>query len=85
MTADQFNLLLAALARLTEKPYTLTGAADWPILMVVGGALIAVISFMWVDLRSKIDGNKTDNEKSHDTLWLALRDCQHDCCPRKKE
>ena len=96
MTPEQFTQLLSLLKELASKTYTITGAADWPILAIVGGGLVSVIAFMWVDLRSVIKDNrsewrqelekqKSDNDKAHDLLWDAHRDCQHECCPRRKE
>ena len=54
MTPDQFTQLLAVLTKLSERSYTLTGAADWPILATMAGLLIAVIGWMWVDLKATI-------------------------------
>lgn len=95
MTQEQFEKIMAILIKLTDRQYAITAASDWPILVVVGGLLIAAIGIMWVDLRSTIkDGReewreelkeaKSDNEKGHDLIWDAMRDCQKDCCPRKK-
>ncbi len=38
MTPDQISRLLDALERIASKShaYTITGAADWPILVVIG-------------------------------------------------
>lgn len=91
MNPEQFNQLLGALVKLAERPYTLTGAADWPILAAMAGLLIAVIGWMWVDLKATIrDGRsewkteltafKAEHDKEHDRLWQAHRDCQVDCC-----
>jgi len=94
MTPEQFSQLLDILNKIsTNQPYTITGAADWPILVVVGGALIGIIVFMWMDLRASIKDGRVDwrdalkkhedeNEKSFDMIWQAHRDCQADCCPR---
>lgn len=94
MTPDQFNQLIALLSRLADKSYTLTGASDWPILATMAGLLIAVIGWMWVDLKATIrEGRaewkteltsyKTEHDKEHDRLWQAHRDCQIDCCVSK--
>jgi len=114
MNPEQFAKLLSLLEKLVSHQYTITGAADWPILASIGGVFIAVLGFMWRDVRASIDkiGTaikesrnesksevelikaeirvdidrvKADNEKAHDLLWAAHRDCQHECCPRKKE
>lgn len=91
MTPDQFHQLLAALVKLAERPYTLTSAADWPILATMAGLLIAVIGWMWIDLKNTIkEGRreskdelgdfKLEHEKEHSRIWQAHRDCQIDCC-----
>lgn len=97
MTPAQFEELLNLLHDLAAKntQYTITGASDWPMLMVLGGILAGLIGFMWVDLRSKLTDHKVDfgkeldaikaeNKEGHDILWNAMRDCQNECCPRKK-
>jgi len=80
MTPDQFAQLLALLAKIADHPYTITGAADWPILAVMGTLLGALIAFMWHDLGAKIIEHKRDDEKAHDAVWRAMRDCKDDCC-----
>ena len=93
MSNDQFAQLLALLTKLADKTYTLTGAQDWPILATMAGLLIAVIGWMWVDLKATIrEGRaewktelttyKTEHDKEHDRIWQAHRDCQLDCCVR---
>ena len=104
MTPEQTAKLIELLSKIadalsTPRPYTITGAADWPVLLVVGGILAIMIALigglirvMWSDLRSSMRENKTEwkeavasakhvEEKEHDLLWSALRDCQGDCCP----
>ena len=96
MNPEQFTQLLNLLERLAGKQWTIAGAADWPVLATVGGALVAVIAFMWMDLRSVIkdhrsewkealDKHSQENEKDLGLVWNAYRDCQHECCPRRKE
>ena len=93
MTPEQFQQLLVVLQKIAERQYTITGAADWPILAAVGGALCAVLAFMWLDLRSSmkehryewqrtIEKHEDENGKAVDLLWQAHRDCQTECCPR---
>lgn len=99
MTPEQIKMLLEVLNKiavnLNRGDYTITGAADWPILLVLGGMILAMVAFMWRDLRSvlreskedwrdKLHEHKSDNEKNFDLLWAAHRDCQSECCPRKK-
>lgn len=79
LTPEQFQQLLALAQRLSEpRLYTLTGAQDWPMLVVMAGMVIALIGLMWADLRSKL----TANDQDHAKLWRAHEDCQADCCPR---
>jgi len=97
MTPEQIQQIIAALRDIaTMKPYTITGAADWPLLLVVGGILVAVLGAMWVDLRStmregRCEWQKAVNEhgdeldKQVSILWQSMRDCQADCCPRGKK
>lgn len=82
MTPDQFKELLQVLERIASKQYTITGAADWPILLVLGGLLVSVLGFMWHDLRGQLKDHKDDNEKDIDLLWDQQRRCQEACCPR---
>lgn len=82
MTPDQFKELLQVLERIASKQYTITGAADWPILLVLGGLLVSVLGFMWHDLRGQLKDHKDDNEKDIDLLWEEHRRCQKECCPR---
>jgi hypothetical protein len=64
MTPDQFNQLLQVLERIASKQYTITGAADWPILLVLGGLLVSVLGFMWHDLRGQLKDHKDDTRKT---------------------
>jgi len=82
MTTEQFSRLITAIESLVNKQYTISGAADWPMLIAIGSLLIAVIGFMWIDLRSKLDAGRNDTRKEFDAIWQAMKDCQDDCCPR---
>lgn len=84
MTPEQFRVLVSLLERVLDRPYTLTDAADWPILIVVGSGLIALICFMWLDLRTVVKDNKTKAERDTEKLWDALRACQHECNKQRK-
>lgn len=95
MDPYQFRVLVALLEKLLNRQFTLTSAADWPLLVVVGTALVGLIVFMWVDLRTIVKDNRQDAmkeisdvkvhaEKEIDDLWRAMKDCQNECCPRKK-
>ena len=92
MTHEDFLQLLTVLTKLADRQYTISGASDWPILLVVGGILLTAIAMMWSDLKtsmkeSKQDwqddlrSHKEDDSKAHDAVWSAMRDCKDDCCP----
>lgn len=81
MSPEQFNIFMSLLERLANRSYTLTDAADWPVLIVVGTALVGLICFMWLDLRSVVKDNKIEAKKDIETLWNALRTCQNNGCP----
>lgn len=83
MNTEQFAQLLQALEKIATKTYTLTGAADWPLLLVIGGLLVAVLGAMWHDLRTQLSVHKQDNEKDIDTIFEIQRRCQDECCPRR--
>jgi len=96
MTPDQFAQLMDLLEKMVSKQYTLTGAADWEILVILGGMLAAAIAAMWVDLKGTIKDNRgelrdelmkhmVNDERDHEKIWMAMKDCQSDCCPREKK
>ncbi len=59
MTTEQFTQLLGAIEKIATRPYALTGAVDWPLLLVLGGLLMAVIGAMWVDFKQAMkDGRE---------------------------
>lgn len=89
LSASQFDQLLTVLKSLApSNHYTITGAADWPMVIVLcgvfGSVIVGLICFMWHDLGRRFDGYEAANEKMHESLWNAQKDCQDDCCPRGK-
>ena len=96
MDPEQIDHLLRSIDKLAtalsqSQPYTITGASDWPILLVIGGMLVAMIGFMWNDLRSTlkddrsewqkaVEAHKKENVKSFDDIWEEHRRCQDKCC-----
>lgn len=78
MTPEQFKELLIVLRSMAEKNYTLTQAADWPMLAFLLGVIGVLIALMWADLKRTL----RDNQEEHKLLWKSLGDCQDDCCPR---
>lgn len=96
MTPEQFARLLDLIEKVADRQYTITGAADWQILVIIGGILVTLLGFMWVDLRTTIkehrgewrvemDKHKAESEKAIDQVWDAIHSCQSDCCPREKK
>ena len=103
MNPEQVEKLLSTLEAIAKgitmpNQYTITGAADWQILVTLGGALgtilLAAIAFMWVDLRSVGKDNlgewrealtayKTEHKEEHDHIREAMREGQEDCCPSR--
>jgi len=93
LTPEQFKVLLDAIL---SRTYTLTGAADWPILAVMCSALFGLIGLMWFGLERSLRDLHSDwqrdlrihsaeNDKQIDGLWTALRDCkeEHRSCKRE--
>jgi len=90
MNPMQFSEFIEVLERLLARQYTITGAADWPLLLTIGGVLgavlmmlIAIIGFMWRDIRAVVKDNRGEwreellrheekNENAHKELWGAL-------------
>lgn len=71
---DQFAQLLSVLA--SPKVYTLTGAADWPMLVAVCGLFWAIIvalgGVMWFDLRNSLSAGEQRWQKAVDAHALEL-------------
>lgn len=89
MNAEQVNQLLNLLAKIAEniskpQPYTITGAADWPLLLVLGFVLVGLIGWMWKDLKDAMRENKAERTKAIDDIWNEMERCQHECCPRRE-
>ena len=85
MTPEQFTQLLALIDKIANHQFTIAGAADWPILATLGSGFFIVLAFMWRDLKATIKEGKSEWKGETEKLWQAMSDCQHDCCPRKKE
>lgn len=92
MTQEQFSLFLAAITKLGEvkTAYTITGAADWPILVALAAILFAMIGYMWHDLKNSLKGLTEETsrveresrdfaEKEDNKIWAAMRECQAEC------
>ena len=96
MTDIQIEHALKLLEKIVEQAnhYTLTGAADWPLLVAIGGILIGLLAWMWAhlhatiqqhrdDLRTMLTELKQDGQQQARVLWKALEECQNQCCPRR--
>lgn len=98
MTAEQITLLLSYLEKIATKltappTYTITGAADWPVILVGGAAFAAILGVMWRDIRqllltlqrdgkTSLEKHATENKADFIKLWDELRACQRSDCPR---
>lgn len=93
MTDQQFIQLIALLEKVINKQFTITGAADWPLLVVLGGLIATLVStlvcLMWRDLKGSISSlkmdfkeelkaYKEDNDKSHDIIWAEIKRIERD-------
>lgn len=78
------DALQAIAAKLTPPTYTITGAADWPILLALGGVvsfllvvLIAVVGFMWKGLESSLKEwrkeMRGEMKEQINLLWVETR------------
>lgn len=58
MTPEQFNQFINKLGMIVDQqPYTITGAADWPILLTGGSIVFILGGIMWKDLRNTLASN----------------------------
>jgi len=100
MDLAQFNLLIDTLNSLSssmaQKPYTLTGAEDWPILAYVGTGFFAMMAVMWgdlkgtirqegADLRADLDKEERERQRQDSLIWKAISECQHECFPDRRQ
>ena len=85
MTHEDFLQLLTVLMKIADKPYSLTGASDWGMLVALvslfGIIFMGMLGIIWHDLRGAFQEHKVYDDKAHDSLWDAHRDCQERCCP----
>ena len=96
MPNDQFEELIQAVDRLSAmRTYTLAGAADWYMLVSLGGFIVVLLIYIWQDLKKGLSEDRVllfnqvaretvEREKQIDILWKYIRDCQNECCPRKR-
>ena len=67
MTTEQFTSLIGILKQLADQQYTITGAADWPILLMMCGVLGTLmltiggmVAYMWKDIKATIKENRSE-------------------------
>ena len=54
MSPEQFQQVLALFKEISLRPYTITGAADWPLLVALMAIITGLIGVMWADLRKSM-------------------------------
>lgn len=47
VTSQQVDKLIEIGTSMLHRKYTLTGAADWQMLYIIGGAVIALLVYIW--------------------------------------
>jgi len=93
VTQEQISMLLRLLERIADRPFTITQATDWQMLYILLGMVASIlmvsVGLFWRDVGRKFGDMKetlkefkANDEKCHDMIWSAMRDCQADCCPR---
>lgn len=99
MTAEQVEQTLKLLQRIAETlsgTYTITGAADWPILAALAAVILGLIALMWRDLKATIrdkddiirrdlEHEVTERKRQDDLLWSGMRDCKQECMGSRRE
>jgi len=81
MTPQQLEQLLVALNRVADKMgnYTITGAADWPILAALCGVIIAMIGYMWHDLKGILKADRASWQGAVSDIKIELSNTRRDC------
>lgn len=79
--------LIAAIEKLGKgiqtaatQRYTLTGAADWPILVIAAGVVLGLLAIMWADLKTTIKDHRgewrQELKAEADLIWAEIRRLQ---------
>jgi hypothetical protein len=88
MDPEQFSRLLTVLIKIADKKQAITESVDWPLLVTIvgmfGTILLAMLGMMWFDLKSGFAKHQQYDDKEHDKLWSAMKDCQKDFCPPRR-
>jgi hypothetical protein len=96
MTDSQFTIMIEILRKIADRQFTISGAADWPLLVALATIICAIIvgggSLFWRDVKSNIREVKDALEKmsrcdkaARDELWEEIKACQDECCPRGRK
>ena len=88
MTPEQFAQLLSVLKEIADKQYTITGAADWTMMVsmvgMFGGIMLLIIGGSIGHILSTIANDRRENREDHAAIRQERKDCEDDCCPRGK-
>lgn len=86
ITPEQFDKLLAMLAKIASRPNTITSMDDWAMLTVMvsmlGGVILLLVGGSMGYILSMINRDRAENRDDHLRLWKSQEECQDDCCPR---
>lgn len=81
MTDSQFNEIMTlgktlcdSLAHVITAKYSLSEATDWPLLLILGGIVVALIGIMWKDLKDTIKSDKTEWKEGLSCLKAELKE-----------
>jgi hypothetical protein len=58
MTSEQIAQLLKLIERIADRPFTITQATDWPMVVVFFGIFSLAIGLFWRDVGLRIDSIK---------------------------
>lgn len=96
MDPEQFDEIIHIAESISQSikamPHThpITASSDWPLLASMGGIIVALILFIWNDLKTMIRENdkaiarsidrETSNRKEQNNeIWAEIRRCQENC------
>ena len=86
ITPEQFDKLLAMLAKIASRPNTITSMDDWAMLTVMvsmlGGVILLLVGGSTGYILSMINRDRAENRDDHLRLGKSQEECQDDCCPR---
>lgn len=81
---------LETINKIPPQKFAITSASDWPMLLIMGTAVLCLILYIWRDLKSDINSHRANSEKAcseyrsaiweqiNGPLWTAIAEC----CPR---